>query len=65
MAAEVPTDAQQQRAKSLELCAATGLCLARNVRKARVVSAPVYKWFTEGFDTPPERGRSLLNELSS
>ena len=65
MAAEVPTDAQQQRAKSLELCAATGLCLARNVRKARVVLAPVYKWFTEGFDTHLKEAKALLNELSS
>ena len=45
-----------QHAKSLELRAATGLAgLWRNQGKraaARDLLAPIYGWFTEGFDTP-------------
>ena len=44
--------AQAQRAKSLEL------------RAARDLLAPVYGWFTEGFDTPDfKEAKVLLDEL--
>jgi predicted ATPase len=47
--------ARQQQAKSWELCAAMSLArLWRDqgkVQKARELLAPVYGWFTEGFDT--------------
>jgi predicted ATPase len=47
--------ARQQRAKSLELRAAMSLArLWRDqakVQQARELLAPVYGWFTEGFDT--------------
>jgi predicted ATPase len=60
--------AQQQGAKWRELRAATSL--ARLWRdqgkhtKARDLLAPVYGWFTEGFDTPDlVESRALLDEL--
>jgi predicted ATPase len=47
--------ARRQHAKSLELRAATSLAhLWRSqgkVQQARELLAPVYGWFTEGFDT--------------
>jgi tetratricopeptide (TPR) repeat protein len=60
--------ARAQRAKSLELRAATGLarlcCLEGSRADARDVLAPVYNWFTEGFDTADvEDARALLDEL--
>jgi hypothetical protein len=60
--------ARVQRAKSLELRAATGLarlcCLEGSRADARDVLAPVYNWFTEGFDTADvEDARALLDEL--
>ena len=60
--------ARQQNAKSLELRAATSLARFwrdQNKRtEAREVLAPVYGWFTEGFDTPDLReARALLIEL--
>jgi predicted ATPase len=34
-------------------------------REARELLAPVYGWFTEGFDTRDlKEGKALLNELS-
>jgi tetratricopeptide (TPR) repeat protein len=55
-------------AKSFELRAAASLArlLARQGRRgeARGLLAPVYAWFTEGFDTPDLReARTLLDEL--
>ncbi len=48
--------ARTQQAKSLELRAATGLarlwCIEGRREDARDLLAPVYYWFTEGFDTP-------------
>ena len=60
--------AQQQRAKSLELRAAMSLArLWRDqgkVQQARELLAPVYGWFTEGFDTLDlKEAKALLNEL--
>ena len=47
--------ARQQQAKSWELRAAMSLArLWRNrgkLQQARALLAPVYRWFTEGFDT--------------
>jgi predicted ATPase len=61
--------AQQQEAKGCELRAATGL--ARLMRKqgriaeARDALAPVYNWFTEGFDTADLKdAKALLEQVS-
>jgi predicted ATPase/class 3 adenylate cyclase len=61
--------AQNQKARSLELRAAADL--ARLYRdqgrraEARDLLAPVYGWFTEGYDTPDlKEARALLNELA-
>jgi predicted ATPase len=62
--AEALALAQQQGAKSFELRAATSL--ARLWREqgrreeARALLAPVYGWFTEGFDTPDLRAANAL-----
>jgi predicted ATPase len=60
--------AQVQQARSLELRASTSLArLWRNQGKrteARDLLAPIYNWFTEGFDTPDlVDAKSLLDEL--
>jgi tetratricopeptide (TPR) repeat protein len=60
--------ARQQRAKVYELRAATSLArLWRdqdNTAEARNLLAPVYNWFTEGFDTPVlKEAKALLDEL--
>ena len=60
---------QQQRAKSWELRAATSLArLWQQQGKraaARDLLAPVYDWFTEGFDTADLKdAKALLDELS-
>ena len=61
--------ARQQHAKSWELRAA--LSLARlwqqhgKAAEARALLAPVYDWFTEGFDTKDlQEAKMLLEELS-
>jgi predicted ATPase len=60
--------ARQQQAKSWELRAATSLArLWRGqgkVQEAREQLAPVYGWFTEGFETRDlQEARAMLNEL--
>jgi predicted ATPase len=62
-------DARSRDAKSFELRAATSL--AQFLRdqscldEARDVLAPVYGWFTEGFDTPDLKdAKALLDELT-
>jgi predicted ATPase len=62
--------ARQQQAKSWELRAA--MSLARlwraqgKVREARELLAPVYGWFTEGFDTRDlKKAKALLQELAA
>jgi predicted ATPase len=64
------TVARQQQAKSWELRAAMSLArLWRDQGKrdeARDLLAPVYGWFTEGFDTPDlKEAKALLDELGS
>jgi len=61
--------ARRQRAKSLELCAVTGLSrlLQRQGKKdeARRMLAEIYSWFTEGWDTADLKdAKALLEELS-
>ena len=60
--------AQDQQARSFELRAAVDF--ARLYRdqgrraEARNLLAPVYRWFTEGFDTPDLKdAKTLLDEL--
>ena len=60
--------ARKQQAKSLELRAAMSLArLWRDqgkVSEARELLAPVYGWFTEGFDTRDlKEAKGLLEEL--
>jgi len=62
--------ARQQQAKSWELRAAMSLArLWRDQRKpqqARELLAPVYGWFTEGFDTLDlKEAKALLDELAT
>ena len=62
--------ARQQQAKSWELRAAMSMArLWRDQGKrdeARELLAPVYGWFTEGFDTLDlKEAKKLLDELSS
>ena len=62
--------AREQQAKSWELRTATSLArLWRDkgkVQQARELLAPVYGWFTEGFDTRDlKEAKALLEELAS
>ena len=62
--------AQRQSAKLFELRATTSLArLWRDQGKrteARDLLAPVYNWFTEGFDTPVlKEAKALLEQLSA
>jgi predicted ATPase len=62
--------ARAQQAKSWELRAAISLArLWRSqgkVRQARELLAPVYGWFTEGFDTRDlKEAKALLDELGT
>ncbi len=61
--------AQSQSAKSWELRAATRLARLWHSQgkttEARDLLAPVYGWFTEGFDTADlKEAKALLDELS-
>ena len=61
--------ARKQQAKSWELRAAMSMAqLWRDQRKraeARHLLAPVYEWFTEGFDTLDlRRAKALVDELA-
>jgi hypothetical protein len=61
--------ARQQQAKSLELRAAMSLsrlCQQQGKRdEARKLLAPVYGWFTEGFDTADlQDAKALLDALT-
>ena len=61
--------ARTQRAKAFELRAAMSLARLwgeqRRRTNAREVLAPVYGWFTEGFDTVDlKEAKKLLDELT-
>jgi len=61
--------ARKQQAKSLELRAATSLARLRRDQgkrtEARGLLAPIYGWFTEGFDTADlKEAKTLTKELS-
>ena len=61
--------AQKQEAKSWELRAATSLARLwqqqGKVAEARELLAPVYNWFTEGFDTADLKdAKTLLEQLT-
>jgi predicted ATPase len=61
--------AQRQQAKSLELRAATSLARLWGDQgrraEARALLAPVYGWFTEGFDTADlKEAKALVDELT-
>ncbi len=61
--------AREQEAKSLELRAATSFARLwgeqRKRSEAHDLLAPLYGWFTEGFDTPDlNEAKALLDELS-
>ncbi len=61
--------ARQQTAKSLELRAATSLARLwqrrGKIAEARDLLAPVYGWFSEGFDTADlKEAKALLNDLA-
>jgi predicted ATPase len=61
--------ARQQQAKSWELRAATSLARLwrdqNKVQQARELLAPIYGWFTEGFDTRDlKEAKALLHSLS-
>jgi predicted ATPase len=62
--------ARQQQAKSWELRTAMSLarlwCSQGKVQQAHELLAPVYGWFTEGFDTRDlKEAKALLKELSA
>ena len=62
--------AQKMKAKALELRAATGLARMLQARgdcdAARDLLAPVYGWFTEGFDAADlKAAKALLDELGA
>jgi predicted ATPase len=61
--------ARQQHAKSWELRAATSLARLRRDQdkrqQAHDLLAPIYGWFTQGFDTLDLKGaKALLDELA-
>jgi len=61
--------ARQQQAKSWELRAAMSMALLwrdqGKLDEARELLAPVYGWFTEGFDTRDlKEAKALLDELA-
>jgi predicted ATPase len=63
-------EAQKRRAKFFELRAATSMArLWRDQSKqdeARELLAPVYGWFTEGFDTRDlQEAKALLDDLAA
>jgi len=60
--------ARDQGTRGFELRAAVSLARLLSARwrrdEARDLLAPVYGWFTEGFDTPDlKEAKALLNEL--
>ena len=67
---EVLSIARAQQAKSLELRAAMSLaglwCNQGKLQEARELLAPVYGWFTEGFDTRDvKEAKAMLEDLTA
>ncbi len=63
------TIARRQQAKSLELRAAMSLARLWQQQgkrvEARELLAPIYEWFTEGFDTADlQEAQALLDQLA-
>ena len=60
--------ARRQEAKSLELRAAMSLSRLWQQQgkraEAHALLAPIYAWFTEGFDTADAGGKKLLGRIS-
>ena len=61
--------ARRQQAKSWELRTAMSLSrlwqLPGQARRRPPLLAPIYGWFTEGFDTPDlQEAKALLDELA-
>ena len=61
---------RRQQAKSLELRAAMSLSRLWQQQgkraEARELLAPIYSWFTEGFDTPDlQEAKALLEDLGT
>jgi hypothetical protein len=60
--------AREQEAQLWELRAAVRLTRLRRDQghraEARDLLAPVYRWFTEGFDTDLKEAKALLDELA-
>ena len=66
---EALTTARMQHARSWELRAATSMArlwLSQSrINDARALLAPIYGWFTEGFDTRDlKEAKKLLDELT-
>jgi predicted ATPase len=64
-----PSSAREQEAKLWELCAAASLARLRRDQgrrtEARDLLAPVYGWFTKGFDTADlKEAKALLDDLA-
>ena len=62
--------ARRQQAKSWELRAALSLSRLWQQQgkraEARELLAPIYSWFTEGFDTPDlQEAKALLEDLGT
>ena len=61
--------ARAQQAKSWELRAATSLARLwqdqGKPQQARELLAPIYSWFTEGFETRVKEAKALLDELAA
>jgi predicted ATPase len=58
--------ARQQQAKSWELRAAMSMARLWRDQEARELLAPVYGWFTEGFDTLDlKEAKVLLEQLAT
>ena len=62
--------ARRQQAKSWELRAAMSLSRLWQQQgkraEARELLAPIYSWFTEGFDTPDlQEAKALLEDLGT
>ena len=73
MAGEIEAKSGKPESAKIEACFASALAIARRlwrgqgkVQQARELLAPVYGWFTEGFDTCDlKEAKALLEELAA